>query len=800
MRKKGLFIILLFIVSFLIGISFIDNVNANSTNNIDYKFEKDFLYDNYANLTKTNVNLKHNNINTFDYKSTYSFTNDGTHSAVNWTFGQDGGSVIINSMILKHRKVLDLRDINSSDVNAYTNFDNQLGNPTIEFWFATNDTSKYSWISIKDNGNHIFFIVFIFNCIKYNDGDWHTILSNAENNYWYHIKMTLDTSNNLFDLWLDDVKKVDDGSPMNNIIDGIDQIFISTDGDTSNYRVYYDAFGFSWKSDYYIGLNKYPIIEIVDSNLLTSDKYDFNLDSNNNPYAITGYPEIYGWNKVYSTESHIYLDMDNSENSLEILGELDGCGIKNESLGLYSDKLNITFELRFIGIKYELDSYINFTINGFNNTKIIELKFDTLDNSVSNLEYFDGSNYNSLINISNINSNDIYNFNLYIYNFNVKLSWYKNNIYNNTYDFPLINNIKDIDTIKFLVYDNVVDENYFVIKLNSLGIYQYNISMTKEYGYLDYNLEKTWDFNIYNLFEVISSELIKIVGYGSLKNYPDVYYIFREFDNKDFFCNLYEIDNYIGQSHLWFITNTSFNPINVLFSIEGIKLSEYNNYIFIKDYYPTYIFENINSDYSYFYVDNYNKLQYIFNISQNDVFEKMVIYFDIDIVSTNNRTFIFKGREISTKIGYKYIRIECIDGFAYNIDLKSYYTSYNTNLLSDNVIHRILLGCFDYNNNNFTGYTSKGYIYNLGLRNYIDIRLTIISLYLIGIMISIILIFIPTLSMYFAFKKKEIIIPMIILMTIISFATSLIPFELFFIMIITLGCGVFLQYRKQRLN
>jgi len=553
----------LFITSFLIGISFINNVNANSTGNLEYEFEKDYLYDDFDTLDKTNVNLRNNNINTLDYNGTYSFTDDGTYSAINWSFSQDGGSVIVNSLIKKHRKVLDLNDINSSEVNAFTTFDNQLGNPTIEFWILTNDSSKYSWSSIRDDESHIVFIAFIDGYIKYNDGSWHTILANIENNYWYHIKITIDTSNNLFDLWLDDIKRVNNGNTWNNIVNGLDSIFLSTTDEPMNYRVFYDAFGFSWKSDYYIGLNKYPIIEIVDSNILSRDKYDFNLDSNNNPYPITGYPEIYGWNKIYNTESHIYLDMDNSENGVEILGELDGCGIKNDSLGLYGSKFNITFDLRFMYLT-ELDSYINFTINGFNNTKIIELKFDTLTNSISNLSYFNGINYIDLVIISNINQNNIYSFNLYIYNFNVRLFWYKNNIYNNTYNFPLINNIKDIDTIKLLLYDNEVDENYLVIRLNSIGIYQYNISLTKENGYLDCDLNTTWKFTEYNLFKFTSNELIKIVVYGIL-DYPTVYYLIREFDNKDCFLNLYEPDKFINQAHLWFITKTSFNPINFYF-------------------------------------------------------------------------------------------------------------------------------------------------------------------------------------------------------------------------------------------
>ncbi|GAI56569.1 unnamed protein product, partial [marine sediment metagenome] len=159
----------------------------------------------------------------------YSFTDDGTYSAEDWVFDQEGGSVIVNTLILEHGKVLDLTDINNDDVSARTSFDSQAGMPMIEFWMMTNDTSKYSWIAIRENGINAYLFAFIDSCIKYNDGSWQTIFSNAENNYWYHLSIIFDLSNTEFDLWIDGVKRVDDGGGVLLRIDGIDEIYISTD-------------------------------------------------------------------------------------------------------------------------------------------------------------------------------------------------------------------------------------------------------------------------------------------------------------------------------------------------------------------------------------------------------------------------------------------------------------------------------------------------------------------------------------------------------------------------------------------
>jgi len=127
--------------------------------------------------------------------------------------------------------------------------------------------------------------------------------------------------------------------------------------------------------------------------------------------------------------------------------------------------------------------------------------------------------------------------------------------------------------------------------------------------------------------------------------------------------------------------------------------------------------------------------------------------------------------------------------------LSTYLRSYSSLLKKGKTIKSFSLLITDYDDNYFTGFISTGYIRDVSIRILTDIKFTILTLYMIGIIISIILIFVPTLGIYYVYKKSQVIIPMITLMSIICFSTALIPFELFFLIMICMGCSAFLQYK-----
>ncbi|GAH26799.1 unnamed protein product, partial [marine sediment metagenome] len=514
---------------------------------------------------------------------------------------------------------------------------------------------------------------------------------------------------------------------------------------------------------------------------------------------------IYGWETIYENEYFIRSDYSinttnfKNINGIKIFGTENGVGFKNDTLGIYHDKINITFGLQFI-IVPNLIGYFNLTVKSSNNIEVIYLIFDISSENNIDLLYYDGIVYNSLVNFTNINQNDVYNFNLYIEGFNVELTYYKNDIYNNSYTFPLIFNLSGINSVSFISYcfDYSLWNNIFAIRMNYIGIYQFDISLCKELGYIRYILQDNWNFNKYNLFEIISNQYIKIIVHSFLSN---DYFKFREFDNNTFFWNLQNKENIIENPYLYLIIQSNINFNEYLFvSIKGIKLDKYINNVFSHEITIQYYYHNVNINQSYYYVDNSNRLHYQMSITQNDTWEYMMLYFDFSRhISSNNMSIYFKCKELSINIGKPYIAMTYYQPPDFKYYLKTYLTTINTLLQRGKEFRRFHFISNDLNNNNYTNHISEGYLY--GLQFYyvpfgIKPEITLITLSLIAIMIPLIILIVPTLAIYSVYKKKEIIIPLLLLMSIVCFVSALIPFELFFVMLLCFGSGIFIQHKK----
>ena len=126
------------ITSFLIGIIFIPNVNALSSDNLRYDFKKN-LFDT---SNKTNINLRHNNIITDDYNGTYSFINDTIGNVpIGWNnLSVGNGNCFIQETFDNHNKILNLSVIDSDDSKIEQVFDDGIQiDGIIEFWFGSSD-------------------------------------------------------------------------------------------------------------------------------------------------------------------------------------------------------------------------------------------------------------------------------------------------------------------------------------------------------------------------------------------------------------------------------------------------------------------------------------------------------------------------------------------------------------------------------------------------------------------------------------------------------------------------------------
>lgn len=817
MKKRSiLFIMLLLIVSFLITSVFIDRVSANSTDNLKYEFKKNILFDDSVSLNKDIINLRHNNIMTKDYKGTYSFNNTIGSIPIGWNNLSEGnGNCFIQENLKNHDKILKLSVIDADNSKIEQIFvDGNQESGIIEFWFSSSNCIYINNFQIVSGGTIGVFFRIYNDKFQYANGGWQDLDIIPLDNIWYHIKFDFNCITDKTDIYINDYYEgnYDFINPLNNF----DRIWFEN-VDTAVYNSFVDAIGYSWSSNYTIGLNKYPIIKSVDSNILTPDMYQFNFDSDGNPYSWED-TNIVGWTTIASPD-YCFIDIPaihyyyhnpsesiKNKNALSIIGYASGSGIMNNTINLYGDKINITFGINFKSIDPTIQHHVSFIIRSTDNTEIISLRFlpiyasEEHSNDIVDLQYYDGSIFHDLVRFHKVKDYDVYNFNLYLENHNVDLRWSKNDVYNNTYSFPFISNKSGVDRITFLCFDSVADSNYLFIRLSYIGIYQYNISHTKEFGCLRYIFSNYWNFDTYNLFKIISDTYGRILTTvysidAFLKN-------IRTLNNETILHNTYgqTIRNYV---HLWLITNISFIINEILFTIEGIRLEKYINNVFSREITIQYYYHNLNINQSYYYIDDSNRLHYQFDITQNDTLEYMILYFDfLSGISSNNMSIYFKCREISLSIGYPYIAMTYYQPPDNHFDLETYPITINTLLNEGNEFRRFHFVITDQNNNNYTNYISEGYIYGLEF-NYIpsDIfPIPFISLSFINVIIVMIILIIPTLAIYGVYKKKEIILPLLLLMSIICFISELIPLQLFFIIIIALISGVFLQYKIKKSN
>ena len=777
-----------------------------TTNTVDY-----ILNDNILLYNTTNINLRHNNIITNDYNGTYSFNETIGSFPTGWNnLSVGNGNVEISEYFNVHNTILNLTTIDTDDAKIEQIFDdgNQISD-SIELWFLTTDATHTSYILLFDNDLQAITLRIVSDTFSIHNGiDWITFDTIPYDNEWYHIKIDFDCITDNATFYINNYNESshnfgNDGNNINKIQ------FINSGVGATVYSDYFDAVGYPFSSNYTLNENIYPNIEFVDSNILSLDMYQFNFDSNGHPYTHME-SDIYGWNIIEPSSTFIdfptfhYYRRDTSEsikskNIVKIISHITGAGIKNESLNLYFDKINITFGLEFLLFNLIIPHSFNITIKSKYDIEIIKIAFIPISETEVEMVYFNNTSWVLLETFVNLTPFDTYDFNLYLNNFQVNLLQYKNGVFSNSHSFPYIINRNGMNSLSFLAYGFSDDSDYLIMKIQNVGIYQYNISQTLEYGCMRYDFYDIWSFNKYNLFNYTSNDFTKIITYIYQTEY--VGFSIRNQFGQSIFYNIYgkEIKDY---TNLWIITNNTININNIL-TIEGVKLLEYYNDIYITEYTAGYYFYNTNRNYSYFYVDTINRLHYSLLLQTNDSIEQILIVFDINNRNTDNASFFMKGRETKTCYGTSDFRIY-YTGLAFHtiISLLRVDTTYMSGIPFARIFSLFYFVVDDFqSNNSFTDYTSEGYIYDISIvYNFIYrpiTEITILTLSLMEIIIPIIMILAPTFMIYGITRKKEMILPLLLLFSIICFISELIPLELFFIISTCLILGIFLQYKRK---
>ena len=290
--------------------------SSQSTNNINYEFEKNTPYNasQYANQTLRNMRLTPQY--TPYYNATYDFNNEtlGTSGTnIGWIdteVGTDSNySVVVVALEDGHLNVIQFNA--SGDNGAYADWDTEeltsIESGTIELWFKYIDNgvgyirlrvygavSTFTYMYIRSDANDLI--------IYYGDGGGGSTSSavGIDADTWHHIRIAFDCATDTFSMWLNGILEIDDEN------------FWNDSNDTSfrliNYRLYngagsnalqgfVDAIGYSWDTDYNIWDNYYPS-QVFNSSSYRPERFEFDIGEDGEPYQDNQQETLIGWNKL----------------------------------------------------------------------------------------------------------------------------------------------------------------------------------------------------------------------------------------------------------------------------------------------------------------------------------------------------------------------------------------------------------------------------------------------------------------------------------------------------------------------
>ncbi len=198
------------------------------------------------------------------YPATFGFENvmDGNlHNEWIDNSGTGCNVQVINS-IEGHNKVLELNDsdsINGCDIS--NTFTSPQTSGTIEFWILGDDVYNQIDINIDSGAVNAIRIGINMRNILYYENFWKNIRS-ISNNTWYNIRIDFECGGGLYQGLYDDkfciyIDGIKYGSfDFNNQVSNVDKFYVNTSSNVANYNYYFDAIGYSWDSNYYIGNNQ----------------------------------------------------------------------------------------------------------------------------------------------------------------------------------------------------------------------------------------------------------------------------------------------------------------------------------------------------------------------------------------------------------------------------------------------------------------------------------------------------------------------------------------------------------------
>lgn len=784
-RTFVLIFILLFVLSLLSLFNRTQYVNAG-VNDLEYIFENDDIFNESMPFSNSTFNLRDSYEYTQEYNATYSFTNDENgENPSGWIITENGNSFVnvINEKH-KHNKVVEMYYDSGVPIMKNDWIDDIMYG-TFEWWMESTDCTNKILVYIRhDVANAPISLFLHVDKWQYIDNTGTKDVPNVPipiDNEWMYIKIHFETTVGAYMglsqyKWKIIINGIDSGELNLRNNEPMDEFYTQLETD-DDYSVFYDGIGYSWDTFYNVNDNIVPIIDYSNSNQ-EINKCEFAYNITTIEPNKTEYPTINNeWIETDFDNEHIKTGIESEgEISIDYLNDhTHQFGIEKEfnynNNGIYNVSLTTYMANLYLDTKG-----FNFNIYTYDDTLLVRLRI-ALDNPITKVYYYDGSSYVYLYSVDDGYFNDLI-FNIYIDSFCIlELIEVSESI--NTYYFPKLTNKIGINTIEFI--GDVLASSTMDIYIKSIGFYINGSS------YLPHDLSSltintnidNWNDDIHNLFYITANGTFSLsVEYDEV--IEAIIFPLTFFNNEMKVFHYVESEIFQGSQPYTFLilTNTTYQ-INTI-QVSQVILTEDTN-----EYFMEFEFEGINANESYFYVSS-NRLYFTLNVISNDTLEYIRANFNVENVYSSDRSISFHSDFNGDSLGI--FGLDYLGGKSRFFLFPNYPAYKNVILHQGKTLDNFSITITD-NNYNETYGISTGYIYNIKLIYVPDIEVTLLTTTLIRMLIPLMIILIPTIAIYIEFGK-DLVIPMLILMSLICYVTNLIPIEVFFI--IMLSCGVFI--------
>lgn len=829
MKKRYNIVFLGIVVSLLFISLFAISVNAQSSYTYVLSSEEYLDEANYP--LDSLFNLRNQTVNTQTYNASFTFTNDTIGGKpLGWFDGSlhaGDSDYGINATYLGHDMVLNLTaDTGNEYSHTYTAFTSGSSG-FVEFYLLADDTTEFGGDAVTiatDEGasgtSHVT-SVYISNEVIYatqtnGAGGTQAINMGAIANFtWVHIIVEYEFSTDTLSVWRDGVNYIDSQNfPYDNdfTTDEVDVIEVfSWHDNLPSTSFYVDAIGYTDDPFYIRGDNYYPLRNLT--GYLEVDKYDWTLYGVDTAY--THSDEVVnpqGWTTT-NPETQLWYTH-SFGNGREI--DLYWFGVGNEpnyntllaqdfnDAGSNWDYYEISWE--FYPTQLENNNGLfELLIDSADDTRLFEIRGLTVKAETKMTTWYWNGGWNQfLLPLVDIDEAHYYRWDLsWVSGFEFgKVELYEDNVLMGSWWIDFVDSGTGIGTVTVELSSfnapgdvNLIAMEDFKIDKNGESFYD------DGFGFATIDLEldaETWDF------DERSNILINTVGNLSVGGSQGVYTPdISEFELAD--SNIYvnnEILNWNGFGkmsgdgltnpylHLYIQDENVIEQILNSIRIDGVVLNEGTN-----EYFMIFDSSGITTNDSYFYVDDTSgQLRYRLNTDDTDP-EWILCEFDIPDTFTEDRRLLFRSDINGMSDGY--MRVNYTDATSSIFQIPTYATKTANVLPQSKYIATLIVQITDNDNVDINDETT-GYVSELEILFSGDITTSITTINLVNVLVPLIIMFVPTFAIYERYGKST-IVPVFIFMTIICFASGLIPTWLFFIIMIASAGFIFMEKKRRDL-